>query len=91
MKKVLLATLAVAFSFVSSADEKKDWGYVSASLESNNNLYVEDVVNNFYPSEQPQLKDGNTFATNNYLKVDWYKDRLSAGMQVEGYLFYNGG
>ena len=85
MKKVLLATLAVAFSFVSSADEKKDWGYVSASLESNNNLYVEDVVNNFYPSEQPQLKDGNTFATNNYLKVDWYKDRLSAGMQVEGY------
>ena len=85
MKKVLLATLAVAFSFVSFADEKKDWGYVSASLESNNNLYVEDVVNNFYPSEQPQLKDGNTFATNNYLKVDWYKDRLSAGMQVEGY------
>ena len=85
MKKVFLATLAVAFSFVSFADEKKDWGYVSASLESNNNLYVEDVVNNFYPSEQPQLKDGNTFATNNYLKVDWYKDRLSAGMQVEGY------
>ena len=25
MKKVLLATLAVAFSFVSSADEKKDY------------------------------------------------------------------
>ena len=67
MKKVLLATLAVAFSFVSFADEKKDWGYVSASLESNNNLYVEDVVNNFYPSEQPQLKDGNTFATNDCL------------------------
>ena len=85
MKKNFLAFVCLAFAVAASADEKKDWGYVTGSLESNSNLYVEDVVNNFYPSEQPQLKDGKTFATNNYLKVDWYKGNLSAGMQMEGY------
>ena len=89
MKRTLLTYLFVFLCLVlavaASADEKKDWGYVTGSLESSSNVYVEDVVNNFYPSMQPQLKDGNTFATNNYLKVDYYKDRLSAGLQMEGY------
>ena len=89
MKRTLLTYLFVFLCLVlavaASADEKKDWGYVTGSLESSSNVYVEDVVNNFSPSMQPQLKDGNTFATNNYLKVDYYKDRLSAGLQMEGY------
>ena len=87
MRKTILAVLTIAFAVSVSAEEKgkKDWGYVTGSLESNNNVYVEDIANNFYPSQQPQLKDGNIFATNNYLKVDYYKDRLSAGMQMEGY------
>ena len=86
MKRTLLAILTVTISLPLFAQEKKDWGYVTGSLESNNNVYVEDAANSFYPSMQPQLKDGNIFASNDYLKVDYYKDRLSAGLQMEGYL-----
>ena len=85
MKKTALAILCLSFAVSAIADEKKDWGYVTGSLESNNNLYVEDVANDFYPSMQPQLKDGNIFAANDYLKVDYYKNRLSAGLQMESY------
>lgn len=85
MKRTFLAVLAFAVSVSLSAQEKKDWGYVTGSLESNNNVYVEDAENNFYPSMQPQLKDDNIFASNDYLKVDYYKGRLSAGLQMEGY------
>ena len=85
MKRTFLTVLAVAVSVSLFAQEKKDWGYVTASLESNNNIYVEDEDNNFYPSAQPQLKDDNIFASNDYLKVDYYKGRLSAGLQMEGY------
>lgn len=85
MKKSVLAILCLAFAAAASAQEKKDWGYVTGSFESNNNLYVEDAANDFYPSMQPQLKDGNTIASNDYLKVDYYKDRLSAGLQMEMY------
>ena len=85
MKNTVLAIVCLAFAVASSAQEKKDWGYVVGSLQSDNNLYVEDSANGFDPSLQPQLKDGNTYASNNYLKVDYYKDRLSAGLQLEGY------
>ena len=85
MKRTFLAVLVFAVSVSLSAQEKKDWGYVTGSLESNNNVYVEDAENNFYPSMQPQLKDDNIFASNDYLKVDYYKGRLSAGLQMEGY------
>ena len=84
MKRTFLAVLAFAVSVSLSAQER-DWGYVTGSLESNNNVYVEDAENNFYPSMQPQLKDDNIFASNDYLKVDYYKGRLSAGLQMEGY------
>lgn len=73
MKRTFLAVLVFAVSVSLSAQEKKDWGYVTGSLESNNNVYVEDAENNFYPSMQPQLKDDNIFASNDYLKVDYYK------------------
>ena len=85
MKKTALAILCLSFAVSAIADEKKDRGYVTGSLESNNNLYVEDVANDFYPSMQPQLKDGNIFAANDYLKVDFYKNRISAGLQMESY------
>lgn len=85
MKKTVLALLGLSFVFCASAQDKKDWGYVTGSLESGNNVYVEDVANGFYPSDRPQLKDGGLFASNDYLKVDYYKGRLSAGLQMEGY------
>ena len=84
MRKTVLAILALTVSMSAFAQEK-DWGYVTGSLESNNNVYVEDAANDFFPSDQPQLKDGNVFASNDYLKVDYYKGRLSAGLQMEGY------
>ena len=88
MKKTILlvtALMTVAVTAFSADKEKKDWGYLAGSLESTNHVYAEDAANNFYPHLQSQLKDGNIFATNNYLKLDYFKDRLSAGMQMEGY------
>ena len=91
MKKIISHILLSLFAVSALAandgsdKEKKDWGYLTGSLESTNHFYVEDAANNFYPSMQPQLKDGNIFASNDYLKLDYYKGRLSAGMQLEGY------
>ena len=83
---LLLCLFAVPSAFADQGTEKKDWGYVTGSLESNNHFYMEDAANNFYPSMQPQLMDGKRFASNDYLKLDYYKGNLSAGMQLEGYL-----
>ena len=88
MKKTILiltALMMTAVSAFSEDKEKKDWGYLTGSLESTNHVYVKDAGNNFDPAFQPQLKDGNIFATNDYLKLDYYKGRLSAGLQMEGY------
>ncbi len=85
MKRLFHVVLGLAVSFSAIAQGGKDWGYVTGSLESVNNIYVEDASNNFFPSDYPQLGDGGIYATNNYLKVDYYKNRLSAGMQLEGY------
>ena len=74
-------TLVSAFSFA----KEKDWGRVSASLESTNHIYVEDQANGFSPSDLLQLPEDGIFASNDYLKVDYYKNRFSAGMQLEGY------
>ena len=88
MKKtigLILGLTVAALSVSAEEKEKKDWGYLTGSLESTNHVYVEDAANNFYPSQQVQLKEGGIFATNDYLKLDYYKGRLSAGMQMEGY------
>ena len=87
MKKLLYIVL-LSFS-VSVAAEEKDWGRVSASLESLNHVYVDDAANNFMPvsgiDQNLNYLNGGRYATNNYLKVDYYKGRISAGMQLEGY------
>ena len=85
MKKLLYILSLFAFSVHAYAQEK-DWGRVSASLESTSHVYANDPANGFMPSENLlQLNDGGVFASNNYLKADYYKGRLSAGLQVEGY------
>ena len=87
MKKTVITIIAaMAFSCVMTMAQEK--GYVSASLESTNHFYVEDEANNFMPSNQPQLGENGIYASNNYLKVDYYKGRLSAGTQIEGYFPY---
>ena len=68
---------------LTSAQESK-WGRVSASLESLNHFYLDDAANNFNPTDFDYL-NGSRYASNNYLKVDYYKGRFSAGLQLEGY------
>ena len=81
----LAALMNTSVAKEKSDKDKKDWGYLTGSLESTNHFYVEDVANSFFPSAQVQLKGDNIYATNNYLKLDYNKGRLSAGMQMEGY------
>ena len=73
---------------LTSAQEGK-WGRVSASLESLNHFYVDDAGNNFYPTagidQNLKYLEGSIYASNNFLKVDYYKGRISAGLQLEGY------
>ena len=85
MKKAVLFILALSFVPVLASAQDKDWGRVSASLESTHHVYVEDQANGFYPSNLMQLDEDGIYATNNYLKIDYYKGRLSAGTQLEGY------
>ena len=73
--------MLAAFAVV-SAQEK---GHVSASLESTSHFYVDDKGNDFYTDRLPQLNEKDFYASNNYLKVDYYKGRFSAGTQIEGY------
>ena len=86
MKKTISIIISILFSCVISMAQEK--GYVSASLESTNHFYVEDQANSFLPSNQIQLGEDGFYASNNYLKVDYYKGRLSAGGQLEGYFPY---
>ena len=82
-KNIAICSIILLSCAVLSAQDK---GYVSASLESTNHFYVNDKGNDFFKEDLSQLKNDNFFASNDYLKVDYYKGRLSAGTQLEGYL-----
>lgn len=89
MKKLFYILCLMTVSVSLMAEQRKDWGRVSASLESMNHFYVEDPANDFFPltGSNPQFRylNGSRYASNNYLKVDYYKGRISAGLQLEGY------
>lgn len=76
MKKTIPFVCAL---LVSAAAYAQNQGYVTGSLETNNNLYVQDEANS------SSVKD-DRFGSNNYLKLDYYNNRFSAGLQLEGYL-----
>jgi hypothetical protein len=82
MKRTIYIAMAVSLLFAGetlfSADRGASRGYVTGSLESNTNYYVEDA------STKATVPDGK-FGSNNYLKVDYYNDRFSAGVQMEAY------
>lgn len=84
MKRTILTIVASLLPMLISAQGR---GYVSASIESLNHFYVEDAQNSFYPSSIKQLTGNGIYATNNYIKVDYYglDGRLSVGTQIEGY------
>lgn len=87
MKKTIFIISAILFSCATLSAQEK--GYVSASFESTNHFYVNDETNNFsIENNLPQIKENGFYATNNYLKVDYYNGRFSAGTQMEGYFPY---
>lgn len=80
MKKLLtMVMMPLLFCFWAAAQEK---GYLTGSFETNNNYYVEDPATRFVGASVPD----DRFGSNNYIKLDYYKGRFSAGMQVEAYL-----
>ena len=85
MKKTIVFITVLMLIPVLGSAQSKDWGRVSASLESTHHLYVADQANGFAPSDLIQLNEDGIYATNNYLKVDYFKGRFSAGGQLEGY------
>lgn len=58
--------------------EMKAQGYLTGSFETNTNLYQEDNLTS------AKVPDGN-FGSNNYLKLDYYDSKFSAGLQLEAY------
>ena len=76
-----LFCLICSLCFVSAlwADEAKSGdGYVTGGFESTSNYYRQDIKTN------ATVPDGN-FGSNNYLKLDYYNVRFSAGVQMEAY------
>ncbi len=69
---ILLSILAL----VTSQSLDGDWGRLSGGLESNSVWYIDD------PVIGGRL---NKWGSNNYLKLDWHRDSLSAGLQAEWY------
>ena len=75
MKKFILAISTVACAFSVSAQDK---GYLTGSFETTDHIYVADETNRFSPM-------GDSFGSNNYLKLDYYNGKFSAGLQTEAY------
>ena len=58
--------------------QEQDKGHLTGSFETNSIVYVTD------PASESATPD-DKFGSNNYLKLDYYKKRFSAGLQLEGY------
>ena len=80
----ILALAMLCSVFTVYADERSDEkdvlskGYLSGSFETNTNYYKEDGKTS---AVVPDGKSGS----NNYLKLDYYNDNFSAGLQLEAY------
>ena len=61
-----------------SVDSGKSQGYVTGSFETNSVYYNDDL------KTSATVPDG-MFGSNNYLKLDYYNSRFSAGVQMEAY------
>lgn len=85
MKPAKLLTLAACTLIAGTAfaqdDEARDKkGFLTGSFETNTTYYVADgeVPNYNVPNDR--------FGSNNYLKVDYIRDKFTAGLQLESYL-----
>ena len=69
---------ASAFWASASSDNEGENGYVTGSFETNSVYYNEDL------KTAATVPDG-MFGSNNYIKLDYYNEHFSAGVQMEGY------
>lgn len=76
MKRIIATAFLLASALSLAAQEK---GYLTGSLESNDYVYSND-------EKTGALTGDDRFGSNNYLKLDYYNGRFSAGVQMEGYL-----
>jgi hypothetical protein len=76
----LMAVFAMCCHLSASAKKTEDdsKGYLTGSFETTSNYYHEDL------KTKATVPDGN-FGSNNYLKLDYYNGRFSAGVQMEAY------
>lgn len=61
------------------AQQKRQWGYLSGSIETNNAFYYKDTA---LSKDAPEHR----FASNNYLKLSYTLGRFSAVVQYEAYI-----
>ena len=80
MNKLFFRTLALLtlVSAAAGAQETKNKGYLTGSFETNTNYYKDDSKTK---AESPD----DHFGSNNYLKLDYYHGKFTAGIQLEAY------
>lgn len=76
---IILSLLAMSITNICFAQENKQFGQFTGSLESNNAYYLKD-------SKLNQGEPEHDFGTNNYLKLNYSIYNFSAGLQYEAYL-----
>lgn len=75
-KAFFTALAAMTVCCLSYAQEP---GYLTGSFETSDHYYLKD-------EKTGALVGDDRFGSNNYLKLDYYKGRFSAGIQMEGYM-----
>ena len=81
MKKLFVLALLALSTATLAAKEKEEGnkGRLSGSFETNSIFYHED-------SKTAAIVPEDNFGSNNHLKLDYYRGKFSAGVQMEGYL-----
>ncbi len=80
MKKLFLLAAGLMVCGIALAQEsEKSKGYLTGSFDSNSIYYMDDEATKV-------LAPDDHFGSNNYLKLDYYKGKFSAGVQLEAYL-----
>lgn len=74
----LLVSVSAFHVSAENTESDRNRGYVAGSFETNTNYYLKDL------RTTATVPDGN-FGSNNYLKLDYYNSKFTAGMQLEGY------
>ncbi len=79
MKSIAMTALAMMVAGAATAQDEQPKGYVTGSFESSSICYTKDtgIENASYPDDK--------IGSNNYLKVDYYRGKFAAGVQLEGY------